>query len=187
LALFDERTKVQKDALPRTRVPFGDSIGFKTASSPSLLPYVKPGVALYSPLIESLHLLQTSRVRARATFFGERDRSVVGSALANKLASKKGDTVLDPFGGSGTTYAVAEMKGRRWIGMELGPVEGIVERMGDLNDERNYLEKIRAGYNHLFLPEHDLAREAKGLWTVKTFLDRSPEEAEEPRQLTLDT
>lgn len=64
------------------------------------------------------------------------------------------------------------MKGRKWVGMELGPVEGIIERMKDLQEEREYLERIRAGYNHLFLPKHALAREAKGLWTVNTFLDQ---------------
>ena len=33
-------------------------------------------------------------------------------------SSKVGDTVLDPFGGSGTTYAVAEAYERKWIGIE---------------------------------------------------------------------
>ncbi len=32
-----------------------------------------------------------------------------------------GDTVVDPFGGSGTTYAVAEATDRRWMGSELEP------------------------------------------------------------------
>lgn len=35
--------------------------------------------------------------------------------------SKKGDIVLDPFIGTGTTALVAEQKGRRWIGIELNP------------------------------------------------------------------
>lgn len=33
-------------------------------------------------------------------------------------SSNPGDVVLDPFGGSGTTYAVCEAAGRRWIGIE---------------------------------------------------------------------
>lgn len=38
------------------------------------------------------------------------------------LASTKiGDTVLDPFFGSGTTGAVAQKLGRKWIGCELNP------------------------------------------------------------------
>ena len=34
--------------------------------------------------------------------------------------SRPGDLVLDTFFGSGTTGAVAEMHGRRWIGFDLG-------------------------------------------------------------------
>ena len=40
-----------------------------------------------------------------------------------------GDTVLDPFGGSGTTYAVCEQRGRHWIGIELEDLTPIRERL----------------------------------------------------------
>jgi site-specific DNA-methyltransferase (adenine-specific) len=36
-----------------------------------------------------------------------------------EMSTQPGDIVLDPFGGSGTTYAVCERKGRRWIGIEI--------------------------------------------------------------------
>jgi len=42
------------------------------------------------------------------------------------ISSEEGDMVLDPFGGAGTTYAVAEQMHRRWIGMELGDVKPII-------------------------------------------------------------
>ncbi len=100
-----------------------------------------------------------------------------------EMASNEGDLVLDPFGGSGTTYAVAEMKRRRWIGMELGPVEGIVERMEDLVEERALLARTRSGYNSLFLEKDAVQRERKGLWTTKTFERESAPEG--PDQLAM--
>lgn len=83
------------------------------------------------------------------------------------LASQPDDLVLDPFGGSGTTYAVAELKGRRWIGMELGPVDQIVHRLGGANlaTERAFLEEYRSGLNALFPPEVLEARQSCGHWT----------------------
>lgn len=51
-----------------------------------------------------------------------------------EIASVPGDMVFDPFGGSGTTYAVAEKLHRRWIGIELGDVTPIINRIsGDGN------------------------------------------------------
>lgn len=36
-------------------------------------------------------------------------------------SSSEGDTVLDPFSGSGTALVVAEQLGRRWLGCDLNP------------------------------------------------------------------
>ena len=38
-----------------------------------------------------------------------------------RLATRRGDTVLDPFGGSGTTGAVAQAEGRKAVLVELNP------------------------------------------------------------------
>jgi site-specific DNA-methyltransferase (adenine-specific) len=45
------------------------------------------------------------------------------------IGSEVGDRVLDPFGGSGTTYAVAERLHRHWTGSELGDCEPIARRL----------------------------------------------------------
>ena len=38
-----------------------------------------------------------------------------------RASSNPGDTVLDPFVGSGTTCRVAEVLGRKWIGIDINP------------------------------------------------------------------
>ncbi len=38
-----------------------------------------------------------------------------------KAGSKEGDTILDPFMGSGTTALAAQEHGRKWVGVELNP------------------------------------------------------------------
>jgi site-specific DNA-methyltransferase (adenine-specific) len=45
------------------------------------------------------------------------------------IGSEVGDRVLDPFGGSGTTFAVAERMHRHWTGIELGDCEPIAQRL----------------------------------------------------------
>lgn len=45
------------------------------------------------------------------------------------ISSAEGDHVFDPFGGSGTTYAVAERMHRHWTGVELGDVDPIIRRL----------------------------------------------------------
>lgn len=52
-------------------------------------------------------------------------------------SSNKGDIVLDAFVGSGTTLAVAEKLGRRWIGIDCGKlaIYTIQKRMLTLKDE----------------------------------------------------
>jgi site-specific DNA-methyltransferase (adenine-specific) len=45
------------------------------------------------------------------------------------MTTVPGDLVLDPFGGAGTTFAVAEKHGRAWIGIELNDSAVIVERL----------------------------------------------------------
>jgi len=45
------------------------------------------------------------------------------------MSTNKGEVVLDPFGGSGTTYDVCENERRHWIGIELESCDVIIERL----------------------------------------------------------
>lgn len=53
-----------------------------------------------------------------------------------ETSTSRRDVVLDPFGGSGTTYAVAERFGRRWLGCEIGNCAYIAERLKKVQDMR---------------------------------------------------
>jgi site-specific DNA-methyltransferase (adenine-specific) len=66
------------------------------------------------------------------------------NALSTKLLDRvvemstvPGDLVLDPFGGSGTTFSVCEDKGRRWIGIEIDFTPEIIDRI-ESNDIRSH-------------------------------------------------
>jgi site-specific DNA-methyltransferase (adenine-specific) len=56
------------------------------------------------------------------------------------MSTRPGDLVLDPFGGSGTTYAVCERLGRRWIGSDIASTDEIIGRLsaGELHGHKNH-------------------------------------------------
>ena len=56
-----------------------------------------------------------------------------------EMSTNPGDVVLDPFGGSGTTFVVCEQKDRQWIGVEIDYSKQIVERLetDDVHAHRN--------------------------------------------------
>lgn len=58
-------------------------------------------------------------------------------------SSNPSSIVLDPFGGTGTTYAVAEAFGRKWLGNDLSTeyCELISERLSD----KGHLNRIKSG------------------------------------------
>lgn len=82
-----------------------------------------------------------------------------------EMSSKPNDLIFDPFGGSGTTFIVAEIKKRRWIGSELEPLDIIKKRFKSINEEKRYLSEIRKNYNQLFPDKIKEIREKNGLWT----------------------
>jgi site-specific DNA-methyltransferase (adenine-specific) len=60
------------------------------------------------------------------------------------LSTEEGDIVMDPFGGSGTTFDVCERLGRYWVGIEMESCDVIIERLqsGDLypHDTGDFIE-----------------------------------------------
>jgi len=85
-----------------------------------------------------------------------------------EMASNEGDLIFDPFGGSGTTYMVAELKSRRWLGCAIGPVDAIIDGFKKIDEEREILNSYRARINALFLEEVKRHRRKLGLWTSES-------------------
>ncbi len=89
-----------------------------------------------NPLGVNLKDVWTDIPPVRHWKFKSKDRPA--NALSTKLLDRviemstvEGDVVLDPFGGSGTTFAVCEKKNRYWIGSELDFSQQIMERLLD--------------------------------------------------------
>lgn len=62
-----------------------------------------------------------------------------------EMSTVPGEIILDPFGGSGTTFAVCEKKGREWIGCEIDFAPEIIDRLEhcDIHSHKNddYVER----------------------------------------------
>jgi site-specific DNA-methyltransferase (adenine-specific) len=76
--------------------------------------------------------------------FKSKDRKA--NALSTKILERvvemstmPGELVLDPFGGSGTTFAVCEKKARKWIGIEIDFAREIIDRLegGQIHSHKN--------------------------------------------------
>lgn len=94
--------------------------------------------------------------------YKKRDANALPLKLMDRIlsiASDPGSLVLDPFGGSGTTFVAAELLGRRWIGTELD-CSPIVDRFSSLTGDRDHLADIHENKNTLFTGA-DLARRKK--------------------------
>jgi site-specific DNA-methyltransferase (adenine-specific)/adenine-specific DNA-methyltransferase len=62
-----------------------------------------------------------------------------------KTSSNEGDVVFDCFCGSGTTMAVAQKMGRRWIGCDinLGAIQTSTKRLNQIIDEQKVLKSFK--------------------------------------------
>ena len=84
-----------------------------------------------------------------------------------EMTTDEGDLVVDPFAGSGTTLMAAELKKRRWMGVELGPSDDVINRFNHIKQEREILDGYRENLNALFPESIKRKREAKGLWDMR--------------------
>jgi len=99
--------------------------------------------------------------------YKRRDANALSLKLMDRvlcIASDPGSLIVDPFGGSGTTFAAAELLGRRWLGCELD-CSDIIERFDRLEDDREYLIRIHGNKNVLFT-QADLQRQKNSGKTI---------------------
>lgn len=101
------------------------------------------------------------------------------------MASDPGSLIVDPFGGSGTTFVAAELLNRNWIGVELDS-SAIIQRFENIEADAEYLARIRSGKNVLFTPESLKLRNRFGHDTTRYRLNVSTErEVQAKLQTTL--
>jgi site-specific DNA-methyltransferase (adenine-specific) len=92
-----------------------------------------------------------------------------------EMSTNEGDIVFDPFGGAGTTFVTAELKNRKWLGSELGPLDSIISRFDNIKVESDYLSSYRSNYNVLFPEKIKLKRKRLDLWTDDSFITTNGE------------
>jgi site-specific DNA-methyltransferase (adenine-specific) len=115
-----------------------------------------------NPLGVNISDVWTDIPPVRHAKYKKREANALSLKLMDRIvsmASDPGSLVLDPFGGSGTTFVAAELTGRRWIGSELHCAD-ILERFESLDGDREQLEQIQASKNVLFTAS-DIAKRAK--------------------------
>ncbi|MBR6862375.1 MAG: site-specific DNA-methyltransferase [Acidaminococcaceae bacterium] len=91
------------------------------------------------------------------------------------MSTNPGDVVFDPFGGSGTTYAVAQILKRRWLGTELGDCEIIKQRLLHPEKDLVHLQKVYEEKDHLFTDDTLALRRKNGFWTCDSVREGSVE------------
>jgi site-specific DNA-methyltransferase (adenine-specific) len=103
-----------------------------------------PGGVNLSDIWTDTSPVRHRRYKARQKGVNELDPKIPERAIL--LTTQPGDIVLDPFGGGGTTYRMAERHGRRWLGAEIGDSSIIREGL------------VAQGVEPVLQPVHDLVR-----------------------------
>lgn len=108
----------------------------------------------------------------RHSKYKTRDSNELSLKLLERIISmttKESDVVFDPFGGSGTTYIVSEILQRRWIGIEIGPVDSIINRFTEIESQKCYIRDIQKNKNILFTEKTRSIRLKNGYWLPEEF------------------
>jgi site-specific DNA-methyltransferase (adenine-specific) len=66
----------------------------------------------------------------------------------------------------------AELRGRRWLGVEIGPTDDISRRFAGIEQDRKILSDYRKGLNALFTEPVRRLRERTGWWTCESVRER---------------
>lgn len=89
------------------------------------------------------------------------------------MTTNPGDIVFDPFGGSGTTYIVSELLGRKWIGSELGNCQIIVDRFSNIEKDETLLKRVQNEKDILFPESVKELRKKNGFWLCEDFAEEA--------------
>lgn len=117
-----------------------------------------------NPMGVSLTDVWTDIPPVRHAKYKKRDANGLALKLMDRIvsmASDPGSLVLDPFGGSGTTYVAAELTGRRWIGSELD-CSAIIDRFSAIETDQEHLADIHRNKNVLFTRDALKRRQKSG-------------------------
>lgn len=80
-----------------------------------------------------------------------------------EMVTDPGDVIFDPFGGSGTTCAVAELMGRRWVACELGDCSKIEKRLRYSTKDKEAINRLVKEKDCLFTEKDLKRREISGV------------------------
>jgi site-specific DNA-methyltransferase (adenine-specific)/adenine-specific DNA-methyltransferase len=116
--------------------------------------------------------IQSYSIPARTGYPTENSEALLERVI--KSASNKGDLVLDVFAGSGTTLAVAEKLGRRWIGCDIGKLSiyTIQKRLLGIDQSKD-LESPKKKYGK---PSKSFAVVTSGLYDLGKIFDLQKDE-----------
>lgn len=89
--------------------------------------FVRQGGVHLSDVWNDLTAVRHKRFKSEKLKANQLSTKILERVVA--MTTEQGDLALDVFGGAGTTFAVCEAMGRRWLGSEAGSCDAIIERL----------------------------------------------------------